>query len=141
MRDLHTEPLFYDDIEDALREVVRQAGGPKVVGAKLWPEIEPDKAWRRLSDCLNDTRREVLSPAQVMLLLRIGRQVGCHAAINFMARECGYADPSPVEPEDEVARLQREFVEATKALGSMAARIEAVQSRSVQGIRLAKSAA
>lgn len=135
MRDEHTTPMFFDDLEDALREVVRNAGGPKVVGAKLWPEIDPEKSARRLQDCLNDTRREILSPAQVMLLLRIGRQVGCHAAINYMARECGYGDPSPVEPEDEVARLQREFVEATKALGALTDRIENVQGRHVMGIR------
>lgn len=135
MRDDHTTPLFFDDLEDALREVVRSAGGPKALGAKLWPEVDPEKAARRLQDCLNDTRREILSPAQVMLLLRIGRQVGCHAAINYMARECGYGDPLPVEPEDEVARLQREFVEATKALGALADRIEHVQGRTVVGIR------
>lgn len=135
MRDDATAPLFFDDIEDALREVVRCAGGPKVVGAKLWPEIDPDKAGRRLSDAMNDARREVLSPAQVMLLLKIGRQVGCHAAINFVARESGYADPAPIEPEDERARLEREFIEATKSLGTMLGRIEALQSRAVVGIR------
>jgi hypothetical protein len=133
--DEHTVPMFFDDLEDALREIVRHAGGPKAVGAKLWPEIDPDKAGRRLMDCLNESRREILSPAQVMLLLRIGRQVGCHAAMNYLARECGYADPSPIEPEDEVARLQREFVEATKALGALADRIEHVQGRTVVGIR------
>lgn len=133
--DEYTVPMFFDDLEDALREIVRHAGGPKVVGSKLWPEVEPDKAARRLMDCLNESRREVLSPAQVMLLLRIGRQVGCHAAMNYMARECGYADPSPIEPEDEVARLQREFVEATKALGALAKQIEHVQGRAVTGIR------
>lgn len=133
--DDYTVPMFFDDLEDALREIVRHSGGPKAVGAKLWPEIEPDKAGRRLMDCLNESRREILSPAQVMLLLRIGRQVGCHAAINYMARECGYGDPSPIEPEDEVARLQREFVEATKALGALADRIESVQGRAVVGIR------
>jgi len=68
-RDDHTAPLFFDGIEDALREVVR-------------------------------------------------------AAINYIARECGYADPAPIEPEDEIARLQREFVEATKQLGALAVQIE-----------------
>lgn len=135
MRDEHTQPMFFEDLEDALREVVRCAGGPKQVGARLWPEIEPDKAGRRLSDALNDARREVLSPAQVVLLLKIGRQVGCHAAINYMSRECGYADPAPIEPEDEVARLQREFVEATKMLGALAARIESVQARPASSVR------
>lgn len=135
MRNEMNGTLFFEDIEDALREVVRFAGGPKAVGSKLWPEIEPDKAGRRMSDCLNDTRREHLSPAQVVLLMKIGREVGCHAAMNYMARETGYADPTPVEPEDEVARLQREFVEATKALGALADRIESVSSRRIDGIR------
>jgi len=130
MSDQHTQPMFFDDIEDALREVVRHVGKPKDIGTRLWPEIDPDKAGRRLMDCLNESRREVLSPAQVMLLLRIGREVGCHSAINFIARECGYADPTPTEPEDEIARLQREFVEATKALGQMADRIGQIQARS-----------
>jgi len=35
----------------------------------------------------------------------------------------------PVEPEDEVARLQREFVEASKSLMTMANKIERMQSR------------
>lgn len=123
-RDDQTVPMFFDGIEDALREVVRSLGGPKPVGARMWPEMEPDKAGRRLADCLNESRREVLSPAQVLMVLKLGRQANCHAALNFIARECGYADPQPVEPEDEVARLQREYVEATKALMQIASRID-----------------
>lgn len=121
------QTLFFDDIEDAMREVIRMAGGPKNVGTRLWPEVDPDKAARRLMDCLNDTRREALSPAQVLLVMKIGRQVGCHSAMNYIARECGYADPQPIEPEDEVSRLQRDYVEATKALLKMAERIETMQ--------------
>ena len=49
----------------------------------------------------------------------------------FMARDAGYSDPQPVEPEDEVARLQREYVEATKALLHMANKIDAMQTRVV----------
>ena len=49
-------------------------------------------------------------------------------------RESGYADPHPIEPEDKVARLQREFVEATKALGQLAAKIESVQSSSLRRV-------
>lgn len=125
-RDTDTIPMFFESAEDALREVVRAAGGPKVVGAKLWPEMEPDKAGRRLADCLNDSRREVLNPAQVLLLLKIGRQINCHTAMNFLTRETGYGDATPIEPEDEVARLQREFVEATKGLQQLANRIDSL---------------
>lgn len=122
------QSMFFDSPEDALREIARAYGGFKVIGAKLWPEMDPDKAGRRLSDALNDSRREVLSPAQVLLLLKLGRQIGCHAAINYMARESGYSDPAPIEPEDEVTRLQREYVESSKALLRMAERIEKMQT-------------
>ena len=88
-------------------------------------------------DCLNDSRREVLSPSQVILILRIGREIDCHAAMNFIARECGYSDPTPTEPESEIARLQREFVEATKALGQMADRIGQIQTQSRSVLKVA----
>lgn len=121
--------LIHDSINDALREVVHVCGGPKKVGALLWPELPVDQAAGRLRDCLNPDRREKLSPEQVSLLGRIGRQQGCHGLAMHLMRDWGYADPTPIEPEDEIARLQREFVEATKALGQLANRIESIQSQ------------
>lgn len=63
------------------------------------------------------------------MILRMGHQAGCHAGMVFIARELGYADPVPVEPEDEVARLQRDFIEASKALVTMAGKIDQMQAR------------
>ena len=123
--------LHHESITDALREVIQAAGGAKVVGAKMFPDMTIDHAAGRVRDCLNYDRRERFTPEQVLMLLRLGHQVGCHAAMSFMAREAGYSDPQPVEPEDEVARLQREYVEATKALLNMANKIDAMQTRVV----------
>ena len=120
--------LHHDSLNDALREVVQAAGGNKKVGELLYPEKTIDEAAGRVRDCLNPDRREVFCPEQVLFLLRLGRQVGCHAAMAFMSRDAGYADPLPIEPEDEVARLQREFVEASKSLMQMASKIESLQS-------------
>lgn len=123
--------LHHESITDALREVIQAAGGAKVVGSKMFPDMTIDHAASRVRDCLNHDRRERFTPEQVLMLLRMGHQVGCHAAMSFMAREAGYSDPQPVEPEDEVARLQREYVEATKALLHMANKIDAMQTRVV----------
>jgi hypothetical protein len=41
-----------------------------------------------------------------------------------VCRDLGYADPVPIEPEDERAALQRQFIESTANLLKMAARIE-----------------
>lgn len=116
--------LFCESLADALREAVRACGGSKVVGCKLWPEKAPEAAGRLLQDCMNDNRAERLSPEQVLLLVRMARERGCHAVMTYLARECGYADPVPVEPEDERAALQRQFVEASRAIAVIAERIE-----------------
>lgn len=119
-----TAALFHESLSDALRECVQVCGGYKAVGRTLWPEKDADVAGRHLADCLNDTKREKLSPEQVLLVLRLAREKGCHAGMNFIARDLGYADPQPVEPEDERAKLQREFIESTHKLARMAERIE-----------------
>ena len=126
--------LLHESLNDALREVIQAIGGTKKVGAMMFPEMPVDHAAGKVRDCTNPDRRERFTPDQVMLLVRLGRQVGCHSAMNFMARESGYADPQPIEPEDEVARLQREFLEATKTLGALAAKIESVQSASLRRV-------
>lgn len=129
--------LMHESMSDALREAVQAIGGIKKVGCMLWPEMTPDHASSRLRDCLNPDRREKLSPEQVEMIGRMGRQVGCHAVAAWLMRSMGYADPVPVEPEDEIARMQREFVEATKALGQLAARIESVQTAATTRLRAA----
>lgn len=116
--------LFHESLADALRECIATCGGLKTVGKLLWPEKDADIAGRLLADCLNEAKREKLSPEQVLLGLRLAREKGCHAGMTFIARELGYADPQPIEPEDEKAKLQREFIESTKALAKMAQRIE-----------------
>lgn len=116
--------LFHESIIDAIREVVQALGGAKVVGARMRPDLPPDHAGRWLADCLSHERREKLSPDQVLWLAREGRRVECHALMHYLARECGYSDPVPVQPEDERARLQREYIEAARHLSSTAERIE-----------------
>ena len=116
--------LFHDSLNDALREGISACGGLKVVGRTLWPEKDPDIAGRALADCLNDSKREKLSPEQLILVLRMARAKGCHAGMLFIAQALGYADPQPIEPEDERAALQREFIEASKHMARLAERIE-----------------
>ena len=52
-----------------------------------------------------------------------GFTAAARAAANFLMREAGYADPQPIEPEDERARLEREFIEAAKGVQAIAARL------------------
>jgi len=97
----------------------------------LWPEAAPDAAQRKLLDCLNEDRPHHLTPAQLMLLLRFGRDRGLHQCVEFILHDLGYAAPVPLEPRDEMAELQRQFLEASKQIQEMARRIEHLQPRTV----------
>jgi hypothetical protein len=118
--------LFYETLNDVLDACVKACGGAKVVGSRLWPDKTPEAAHRLLLACLNESRDEKLGPEQVLFVLKIARERGFHAGMNFMARDAGYSDPAPIEPEDERARLQREFIEAQKAMLKLADRMERV---------------
>lgn len=120
---MNAPALFHDSITDALREVVNAMGGKKSAGAKLRPELSPDEAGKWVSDCMNPDRAQFFRPDQVLYLLKAGRAAGCHAAAAYLMREAGYADPVPVEPEDERARAQRDFETAVKALGAVTERL------------------
>lgn len=102
-------PLLVDDYDDAIRAAVIALGGFKKVGSDLRPELPIDQAGRWLSDCCNPDRRDTLSPKQLGLIRRMAREAGIHVLATFEAREAGYMDPMPVEPEDEKAALQRLF--------------------------------
>lgn len=120
------QPLFHEDFDSALATCVAALGGAKVVGIQLRPEYsnEPDKAARWLLSCLNPARDEKLSWDQTFKILLEAKAVGCHAGMHYIASHCGYADPQPIEPEDEIAALQREFIESNRQQQARSERIE-----------------
>lgn len=122
-------PLFFEDVDDALRYVVSALGGPKKVGPMLrGNEIPVDRLAQWVSDCLNPDRPHNFHPHQVLALLRAARSVGDHTAMNWLAGEIGY-QATPVEPQDEAAELKRRFIEAAQTMERMAQRIETLESR------------
>lgn len=120
----HQPSLLHDTIEEALGDVLHALGGPKAVAAELWPSKNLQDGARYLRHCLNEDRAEKLALHEVMWLLKAGARAGCHVAMHFINRECGYAKPEPVNPEDEKAKLQREFKASVTQLSTLAARIE-----------------
>lgn len=116
--------LVIEDMHAAIAEIVRALGGAEKVGRQLWPERTPSAAATLLKDCLNPTRRERLNPEQVWLLFVWARQAGFHGAMRWLAESAGYSAPEPVEPEDERARLMRDFVSMGARMEQLGARIE-----------------
>lgn len=121
--------LFIEDIHTALVDVVRALGGFKKVGVAMRPEKPADEAGRWLADCLNRDRRERLDYDQIIWLLKEGRRVGCHTAMSFISQESGYAQPVPVEPEDEAAELQRQFLASVQLQAKIVDRLERLQPK------------
>lgn len=121
--------LFFDAFEDAAREVIIACGGPKAVGSVLWPAKSPDAARTRLLDCLNPDRPEKLAPEEILLLARMGRERASHAIAAYIAQECGYAPPVPVDAEDQIAELQRQFIERADSLQQLGAQIKRMGAR------------
>lgn len=120
------QPLFCEDIYEALRTIGQAYGGSKKIGAYLWPDKPLDKAAQLWTDCLNRSRPEKLDPEQVIAVLKIGRQIGCHAGIFFIDNECGYRS-EPIEPEDERAKLQREFIKAKEHMAQLIQSLERLE--------------
>lgn len=113
-----------ESLDEALTEAVRAAGGSKVVGAKLWPGKSVEDARRYLAACLNPERAEKLALEEIMVILRMAREAGCHIAVEFLLNDLCYAPPQPVEPEDKSDDLRRQFVAAVGSLSRMAHQIQ-----------------
>lgn len=121
-----TYSLFHESANGALDEAIKACGGYKVVGGKLKPELSADAAGKWLNRCANSSAPERLDPDQLLFVCKEARRVGCHSLINYLLREAGYADAQPIEPEDERARLQREFINAVAVVQQLGKRLEAV---------------
>src|SRR5574343_811968 len=104
--------LSFDDINHARRHVITALGGAKEVGSQLWPEKDIDTAAKYLANCTDGNRHEKLSLDQVMWLLKKGREADCHVAMHYICAECGYVPPQTREPLDEMAQLQRDYIQS-----------------------------
>lgn len=96
----------------------------------LWPEMGIEAAAQRLNNSLNDDRREVLHVHQYLLIWREARAVGCLAGVAHVNHECNCAPPNPIEPEDEMAQLQRNYIESVRMQQKIADRLERINDRS-----------
>lgn len=121
--------LFHETIYDALGTLVSALGGPKKVGSMLWPEKTIDAAAQLVRDCLNPARKERFDPEQTLFLLAKGREVGCHDAMHFACERAGYERPRPTDPEDELSKMLREYLDIEKRRSVLQPKIEEARLR------------
>lgn len=131
-----TQSLFIEDFYEALKGAVAHLGGAKQVGAKLWPHKPMEQARKELLDALNRDNPRKLDPEEVMALLRMAREGGYHATKHWMDQELGYSPGMPIEPEDELAMMLREYLLSRQRESKLAEKIDAQLNN--MGVRVVK---
>jgi hypothetical protein len=111
-------------INDVLIGCVDAAGGPKTVGHALWPHMDAIDAGKKLCRCLNPERAEKLSPEEVLRIIRMARDQGCHAAMEYLADTLGYSRPALAEPVDEDRAQLRLLASLGKRMAVAAEQLE-----------------
>lgn len=119
MQEQEQTRLFCEDENDALDAAIRCLGGYKHVGMTLWPHLKMETAYARLKAALNPSKDEKLAFGEGVLIMRLAREKGCHTLMHYIADECLYEKPRPIEPEDKLAELERKFIAAVEELGSI----------------------
>lgn len=116
--------LVHENVYELVRSLVAALGGPKVVGPRLFPQKSTDSAARYVADCLNPNRDHDMGIEAFLTLLRWAREGGVHFGMYWISDEAGYTRPSPIEPEDARADLQRQFLAGVEDLKQLAKRLE-----------------
>lgn len=123
------QPLWVDSFEDAVGALARVVGGKKKLAAMLRPNKDPDDAATWLSDCLNPDRPHKFERDDYRNLFKIGREFSCHVVLYYFTDDAGYSRANPIEPEDERAALDREFIGAVDRLERLVARRSELESK------------
>lgn len=126
---MNQQALWHETPEEALRALIDALGGPKVVGGMLFPEKTLDDARRLVLKWCDPDRIEKPGLDHLLLLLRKGRDTGCHVFAAFLCTQSGYDEPRPVDPADETAELQRAFIRSVQEQKALLERLSRVQVR------------
>lgn len=125
----------YENGEDALRAAVQVLGGAKAVAHRLWPAKPLSEAQRDLLDALNTERLRKLEFGEILHILRWACEAGFHSAKHFVDAETGYGHSEPLKPADELAELQRQYIESVRLQRTIADRLERLTQPPLQAVK------
>lgn len=92
------------DPEDCMQAAIDAAGGNKIVGAILRPEMDPVDAGKWLARCLNPDHQQRLNYAQEQLIYTLACRQGEHEGFRAYAASIGY-QVQPIDVSGEVRAL------------------------------------
>lgn len=108
------QPLFIEDVYDALRAAVQCLSGAKTVGGALWPHKPIDQARKDLLDCLNRDNGRKFDAEEILAILKMAREAGYHQAKHWIDHALGY-EHTPLDPVIERDRLAEALEHAAKS--------------------------
>lgn len=114
--------LWFDRWEDALRSVlisVYGKGWAQKAAANMSPTDDPIARGKWLEHALNPERAEKLALAEIVWILRLGRQHGYHDAMFYLTDEASYQRPIPITPEQRRDALREEAAGLAERLESV----------------------
>lgn len=127
---MEPQQLRMNDNEfDAIGDDIKALGGPKVAAGIFFPEKTPDQGAATLRAWAIEGRPERPNPAQVFLLIERARQVAGYSELARYMEQRLNCRIEFMSPDDERARLQREYVAAVQALQSLTRRMEVNEGR------------
>lgn len=116
-------------IHEAIAQSVDAAGGTSVVGPHLWPDKDRKSAERLMRACLDPARRERVNPEQMLEVFKLARAKGCTVGIDCLLSEIGCERAHFLTPEQDLADLQRAYIDTVKTQSELADRIEIATTR------------
>lgn len=132
---MEQQQLFMvEDVFEAMRAAARAIAAfhrpkeikswSKIVGTMLWTTKNPEDAGKYLSNCLDKSRQEKLCVEEYLWLKKEAKRVGCHILHAYDCEFTEYQISNPIEPKDEVADLQTQYISAAREMKRLAERIE-----------------
>lgn len=118
-----------ETIEDAIKDDVKVLGGPKEAAKHFFPDKTPDQGAATLRAWSLATRDERPEPSQLFLLMELSKaRAGYSECARFMEHRLN-CRIEWLHPEDEKARLQRQFVSAVENLALIQQRLDQNEQR------------
>ena len=118
-----------ETIFEAIADDLKVLGGPKVAAGIFFPAKTPDRGADTLRAWCSASRAEEPSADELFLLIEKARaRAGYSEVARYMEQRLNCRIEF-LSPEDERARLQRQFVDAVAAVQSLAKRLELNEAR------------
>lgn len=124
---MEQQEFFHENVEDAIREDIRLAGGNKAIGAALKPTAKDPAAWLR-TNTNPDQDDSGINYRQLLFILDKVAEKRCSAFLEFLGQRYGFRIEW-TEPEDELTKLLRAYLHDQEKQHARKERIDGLIAR------------